>query len=133
VKRFGERACMMFGLVCGCVGFAIFGAADVGWIFMAGIPFVALWGLGGPAMQSLMSRRVQSTEQGQLQGAIGSIRGITGVIGPVVMNGTFRLTAGSRALTEAPGAVYFLAAILLTLTISIVWRATQSGADLVAE
>jgi MFS transporter, DHA1 family, tetracycline resistance protein len=117
VKRFGERRCMTIGLVFGCVGFAIFGSASTGSLFMVGIPFIALWGMAGPAMQSLMSQRVGPTEQGQLQGAIGSIRGMTGMIGPIVMNGAFSLTTGSRAWTEAPGAVYFLAGILLAFSI----------------
>jgi DHA1 family tetracycline resistance protein-like MFS transporter len=133
VKRFGERACMMFGLICGCIGFAVLGGATVGVAFMAGIPLIALWGMAGPAMQSLMSRKVLPTQQGQLQGAVGSIRGITGVIGPIVMNGTFALTAGSRALTEAPGAVYFLAAVFLVSTFSIVLRATQPTSALATD
>ncbi|HYM34497.1 MAG TPA: hypothetical protein VET48_03820, partial [Steroidobacteraceae bacterium] len=121
------------GLGFGFLGFATFGSASSGTIFMAGIPFVALWGLGGPAMQSLMSRRVQTTEQGQLQGALGSIRGITGVIGPLIMNGLFSETAGPRALAEAPGAVYFLSAVLLIFTFSIAWRATQPHVALASE
>ena len=100
---------------------------------MAGIPFIALWGLAGPAIQSLMSSRVQANEQGQLQGALASIRGITGVIGPFVMNGTFVLTAGKDALIEAPGMVYYLAAMLVTFTLLVAWRGTQVRAVLVTE
>jgi hypothetical protein len=49
------------------------------------------------------------------------------------MNGTFALTAGSRALTEAPGAVYFLAAVFLVSTFSIVLRATQPTSALATD
>jgi MFS transporter, DHA1 family, tetracycline resistance protein len=129
VKRLGEQTCMYLGLVFGFTGFAILGAASSGSLFMAGIPFIALWGLAGPAMQSLMSRRVSATEQGQLQGAIGSIRGITGMLGPLIMTGTFAYTAGSRALFEAPGMVYFLAAAFVIATLLLVWRATQSRGE----
>ncbi len=125
VKRYGERSCMMWGLLFGCFGFVLFGSASAGTVFMAGIPLIALWGMAGPAMQSLMSRRVLPTEQGQLQGAVASLRGMTGMIGPVIMNGTFALTAGPKAFAEAPGAVYFLAALLLAFTFSIAIRATR--------
>ena len=125
VKKLGERACMVYGLLCGCVGFVVFGGASTGAIFMMGIPLIALWGIAGPAIQSLMSRRVQANEQGQLQGAIASVRGITGVIGPFVMNGTFALTAGKGAITEMPGMVYYLAAMLVTFTLLIAWQGTQ--------
>jgi MFS transporter, DHA1 family, tetracycline resistance protein len=124
---------MFLGLLFGCTGFVIMGAANFAWVFMAGIPFVALWGLAGPSMQSLMSRRVAPTEQGQLQGALGSIRGITGMIGPVIVTGTFAQTAGPRALIEAPGTVYYLAAALVIATMFVAWRATQPRAALATE
>jgi len=133
VKKFGERICMMLGLLFGFTGFVLLGSANTGAMFMTGIPFMALWGLAGPSMQSLMSRRVQSNEQGQLQGAMGSIRGITGMIGPLVMTGTFTLTAGPRAFIEVPGMVYYLAAALVIATLFVAWRATQLRAVLVTQ
>jgi DHA1 family tetracycline resistance protein-like MFS transporter len=133
VKRYGETNCMYLGLIFGFAGFAILGAAHSGIIFMMGIPFIALWGLAGPAMQAQMSCRVQANEQGQLQGAIGSIRGVTGMIGPIIMTGTFAQTAGSRAIIEAPGMVYYLAAMLVIATLVLVWRAVQVRATLITE
>ena len=128
VKRFGERKSMTFGLLFGFVGFALLGIADTGTMFVVGIPFIALWGLAGPAMQSLMSQRVQPTEQGQLQGAIASIRGIVGVIGPLLMAGVFTRTAGKEAWVEAPGTVYLFASFLVVATLTIAWSATQTRA-----
>ena len=133
VKRIGERQCMFVGLLFGLAGFAVLGSAPQGWIFMLGIPFIAMWGLAGPALQSLMSQRVRATEQGKLQGAVGSIRGITGMIGPGVMNGTFTLTAGSAALLQLPGMVYYVAAMLVIGTIAFSLFATRVGAVGIAQ
>src|ERR1700682_3236073 len=58
VKRFGERFGLLFGLLCGVLSFLGFGLASRGWLIFAFIPFLALWGIAGPAMQSLMSQRV---------------------------------------------------------------------------
>jgi DHA1 family tetracycline resistance protein-like MFS transporter len=88
-NRFGERRAMLIGLLCGSVGFSVYGLAPEGWIFCLGIPVMAFWGLTGPATQSLMTRRISSSEQGQLQGAIGSINGMTGMIGPTLFTQTF--------------------------------------------
>jgi MFS transporter, DHA1 family, tetracycline resistance protein len=77
------------GLLCGSVGFSVYGTAPEGWICCLGIPVMAFWGLTGPATQSLMTRRVSSAEQGQLQGAIASIKGVTGLIGPTLFAQTF--------------------------------------------
>jgi len=133
VKRFGERSTMTLGLLAGAVGFAVFGGANIGELFLMGIPFIALMGLAGPSIQSLMSRRVQATEQGQLQGALGSIRGIVGVIGPLLIAPVFKLTAGTNAIVEMPGAVYFFAALLLVVTLGVTRRATQAQEVLAAD
>jgi DHA1 family tetracycline resistance protein-like MFS transporter len=113
VKRFGERFGLLSGLVFGCIGFAGFALAVRGWIIYAAIPFIALWGIAGPAMQSLMSRRVDATSQGKLQGALNSIRAITGMIGPLLFTQVFALAISPRLAVHLPGAPYFLAAFLL--------------------
>ena len=67
------------------IGFFVYGFAHRG----LGIPFKAFWGLTGPATQALMSRRVNGSEQGQLQGALASINGMTGLIGPTLFSQIF--------------------------------------------
>jgi DHA1 family tetracycline resistance protein-like MFS transporter len=116
VRRLGERRAAITGLACGIVGCCIFALAPVGAAFLPGIAFVALWGLAGPSFQSLMSHRVSANEQGQLQGAIGSLRAITGMLGPLVFTQVFATSVrvGSDA---ALGAAYYLAALLLLIAL----------------
>ncbi|HYL69425.1 MAG TPA: TCR/Tet family MFS transporter, partial [Candidatus Limnocylindria bacterium] len=102
VKRFGERISLLSGLFCGFLGFAGFALAWRGWIILAVIPFIALWGIAGPALQSLMSRRVDSSSQGKLQGAINSLRAITGMAGPVLFTQVFTLAIAPRAILHLP-------------------------------
>jgi DHA1 family tetracycline resistance protein-like MFS transporter len=128
----------LIGLFCGAVGFFVYGIAPQGWIFCLGIPVMAFWGLAGPANQSLMTRRVSSGEQGQLQGAIGSINGVTGLIGPTLFTQTFayfiRLDpalstpdSGLSTPGEFPGAPFILASLMLLSAAVIAWRATKAG------
>ena len=51
---------------------------------------LALLGIANPSFQSLMSHRVDATEQGQLQGALGSIRAVTGMLGPDALHAGVR-------------------------------------------
>lgn len=113
VKRFGERRSVLFGLLCGTLGFAGFALAARGWMLYAVIPFIALWGIAAPAIQSLMSRRVEPSSQGKLQGAINSLRAITGMAGPVLFTQVFALAISPHARIHLPGAPYYLAALLL--------------------
>jgi MFS transporter, DHA1 family, tetracycline resistance protein len=119
VKRFGERISLLSGLFFGFLGFACFGLASRGWMVLASIPFLALWGIAGPAMQSLMSRRVDPSSQGKLQGAINSLRAITGMAGPVLFTQVFAAAISPRAIVHLPGAPYFLAALLLFASLTL--------------
>jgi DHA1 family tetracycline resistance protein-like MFS transporter len=113
VKRFGERASLLWGLVFGATGFFGFALGTRGWMMISVIPFIALWGISAPAIQSLMSRDVDPTSQGKLQGAINSIRGLTGMVGPIIFTQVFAVAIAPRSGLHFPGAPYFLAAVLL--------------------
>ena len=123
--RFGERVTLLGGSLSGAAGFFLYGAAPEGWIFCLGIPVMAFWGLAGPATQALMTRRVSPFEQGQLQGAIASINGVTGLIGPTLFTQVFAYFIESDAIMRLPGAPFFLASLLLFAAAVIAWRATQ--------
>ena len=107
---------------------------------------MAFWGLAGPATQALMTRRVSSSEQGQLQGAIASLNGVTGLIGPILFTQTFAHFIGSESILstqlpplstqdstlstsmEFPGAPFLLASLMLLSAAAIAWRATRGSA-----
>ena len=123
--RFGERATLLAGSLSGAAGFFIYGMAPEGWIFCLGIPIMAFWGLAGPATQALMSRRVSLSEQGQLQGAIASINGVAGLLGPTLFTEVFAYFIGSGAIGDLPGAPFLLASLLLVSAAAIAWRTTD--------
>jgi len=123
--RFGERMTLLTGLLCGSIGFFMYGMAPEGWMFCLGIPFMALWGLSGPATQALMTRRVSSSEQGQLQGAIASINGVTGLIGPILFTQTFAHFISPDTAVHVPGAPFLLASLMVLSAAGIAWRATK--------
>jgi DHA1 family tetracycline resistance protein-like MFS transporter len=130
--RLGERKTLLMGLGCGAFGFSVYGFAASGWIYCAGIPIMAFWGLAGPSAQFFMTRRVSSSEQGQLQGAIAGLSGIAGLIGPSLFTQTFAffIGAGSGLSTPVhlPGAPFLLASLLLLLGMAIAWLATKTHA-----
>jgi len=119
VKKFGERFSLVSGLFYGLLGFAGFGLAWKGWGMLAAIPFIALWGVAGPAVQSLMSQRVDASSQGKLQGAINSLRALTGMIGPLLFTQVFSAAISPRARLHLPGAPYYLAAVLLLCSLGL--------------
>ena len=127
VKRFGERRSLLSGLLFGTIGFAGFALASRGWMILAVIPFIALWGIAAPAMQSLMARHVDPSSQGKLQGAINSLRAITGMAGPVLFTQVFAIAISPRYGLHLPGAPYYLAALLLSASLLLAVYVTRPG------
>jgi DHA1 family tetracycline resistance protein-like MFS transporter len=125
VRALGERSALMFGLAGGVAGFMVFGVAETGPVFCLGIPLLALWGIANPAINSLMTRRVRESEQGQLQGANASIQGIANLAGPFVFTLTFAWSIGGGKEAHWPGAVFVLAALMLVGAAAIAWSATR--------
>jgi DHA1 family tetracycline resistance protein-like MFS transporter len=124
VKRLGERTTLIMGLGFGCLGFAVFGLAPTGPWFWAGIPILSLWGFASPASLSLMSRRVEPTEQGRLQGANASIMGVANLLGPGIFTQVFAYFIAAGAGWHLPGAGYLVAAALVLVANLVAWRAT---------
>ena len=115
VARLGERWTMLAGQAFGILGFILYGTASVAGLFWTAVPIGSLWGLSGPPMQNLMTRRVKLSEQGQLQGALSSLRGIAFMVGPVLFTKTFARFIGPNRNSNWSGAPYLLAAGLLTV------------------
>ena len=116
-----ERACSQ----CGVAGFTIYGLATTGAGFWAGIPVLALWGMGSAAAMGLMSRLVSGSEQGQLQGANASLIALAGLIGPGLFAQTFAWSIAPDATWQQPGAPFLLAAALLVAGTALAWWVTR--------
>jgi DHA1 family tetracycline resistance protein-like MFS transporter len=131
VARFGEWRMLIAGLSFGATGMAIYGIAPTGLVFAAGIPIMSMWGFYGPSAQGLMTRRVGPTEQGKLQGALSSIMGITGIVGPGLFTLTFSGAITTWRLWFLIGAPFLLASALLwgAVVLALLTRAQAQEQD----
>jgi DHA1 family tetracycline resistance protein-like MFS transporter len=120
VTRLGERTTLVIGLVCGAAGTALFGIAPTIGPFSLGIPVMSLLGLASPGLQGLMTQRIKPAEQGQLQGAVGSVTAISQMIGPGLFSTVF---AQSLASHGPPGTAFYIAAGLLLVAAALTWSA----------
>jgi DHA1 family tetracycline resistance protein-like MFS transporter len=128
VERIGERATLLLGLLCGVAGFTLYGLASTGALFWAGIPILALWGMGNAAAMGLMSRLVSGSEQGQLQGANSSLMALAGLLGPGLFSQAFAHSIAPDAAWHLPGAPFLLAAAMLVAAAALAWRVTRPAA-----
>ena len=128
VARLGEATTLVLGLSAGTLGFALQASASSGSGFRLAIPLIALWGVQSPAVQGLMARQVGASEQGRLQGALQSLRGLCELGTPLLYTQVFaRFSDPASAAFLIPGAPYWLAAALVgaALAVSVVGAATR--------
>ncbi len=128
VAKFGERRSMLMGLAAAFACFTIYGLAPTQYWFWGGSAIAALWGFFGPAAQGLMTRRVGPSDQGQLQGALSSISGITGLIGPLLFTATFAYAIRPEREAHVPGAPMLLAGLIIAIAAALAWRVTRPTA-----
>ena len=126
VSKLGERRSLALGLLFGVIGFAIYGIASTGLLFLIGVPVMALWGFATPSLQALMTRHVSGSEQGKLQGANASMTAIAGLIGPMIFATAFSYFIAADAPVQLPGAPYLLAAAILLASCAIAWHVTRT-------
>ena len=129
VRWLGERRTLYIGQGFGALGMVIAGMANTGAWYLASIPVISLWNISFPAAQGMMTHRVSEREQGELQGAIQSLRSISFVIGPYLFSGIFAWFIKPGNNLHAPGAPYYFAAALLFTAMLLATRLEQPESE----
>ncbi|HCM35637.1 TCR/Tet family MFS transporter [Chryseobacterium sp.] len=123
--KLGEQKSVYLGLLFYALGLMLFAFTHQGWLmFVFLIPY-SLGGICGPALQSIISKNVPSNEQGELQGALVSLVSATSIIGPPIMTNLFYYFTHDKAPFEFSGAPFFLASILMAISVIIIYFAFQ--------
>jgi DHA1 family tetracycline resistance protein-like MFS transporter len=122
VAAWGERRALLFGLCAGIVGFSIYGWAPTGLLFLMGIPIMAFWGFAMPATQAMVTRQVDRSVQGRVQGALSSLMSLAGILAPHFYTGIFAWFISAKAPFHQPGAPFWAAGLLLVVALGMAWR-----------
>jgi MFS transporter, DHA1 family, tetracycline resistance protein len=123
VARLGERRTLLVGLTTFAFGNALIGVHSVP-AFVVGVVVLCLSIYNSP-VQALMSRCVGPSEQGELQGALGSLRGVAMMIGPVIFAWAFAKVSGPWRTLGLLGAPFWLAAAMVAVALLLAWTATS--------
>jgi DHA1 family tetracycline resistance protein-like MFS transporter len=122
VKRLGERNAIVIAFASGALGLALIGLGGP-WLLWVGLIALAPVNVAVAAIQSLRSQLVEPGEQGRLQGAMISLAGLAGMVGPVLFAEIFAWSTGPGRGLNLPGlamlagAGVFALALLLTLVV----------------
>lgn len=116
VKLLGERAAILAGVACACLALAVMALATRTWMIFAILPLFALGGIGVPALQSLATRQVDASLQGQFQGVIASAVSLASIVAPLAFASLYFMLrkAWPGAIWLSVIAIYAIGAVLVT-------------------
>lgn len=115
LKRHSEQAITVFGFLVGILSLVIIAFLTKDWMVYPLIPIMALGAVITPALTGLMSQQVPADGQGELQGAIASVTGITLIVSPILLTQVFGHFTGHEAPVYFPGAPFLTAALIMVL------------------
>lgn len=122
VPRFGERACLLFGVAIAVCAYLGYGLATEGWMIYAIIAVASIGSVAGPAGQSLISKSVEPNQQGELQGSLSSMQSVAQVIAPLAATKIFALSLTGEGWIRHPGASFFWCAGLALIGLVLAVR-----------
>jgi DHA1 family tetracycline resistance protein-like MFS transporter len=128
IPALGERRSIIVGLTNATIFFSLYGLATQGWMIYVLILTGSFGGIAMPALQGLVSRSVPLNEQGAVQGALGSLASLAGILGPVLATGLFGHFIREGATVKIPGAAFFCGSLLMLSAMLLALRAFNKSA-----
>ncbi|MEA2738274.1 MAG: transporter, family, tetracycline resistance protein, partial [Acetobacteraceae bacterium] len=111
VPALGERRAAMIGGVLAACAYLCIGLAPFGWVVVVGIMIQSVGAITSPAIQGLVSASASAENQGETQGALSSVQGLTAIVSPLVATWVFSTFTGDAAPILLPGAPFVVSAI----------------------
>lgn len=121
-RKWGERQTVFIGIGASCLALVVMAFAKQGWIVFAVMPLFALAGLGTPAFQAVVTRQVENTSQGQLQGVLVSATSLASIVAPLGFTTLYFISRGSL-----PGAVWLIVLTLYILAVPLIQISTRAS------
>ena len=119
--KLGNEKSIYLGLLLYTLGLSLFATATQSWmVFVFLIPY-CLGGIAGPAIQSVISNKVDASEQGEIQGTLSSLMSGSTIIGPPLMSSVFYYFTHDEAPFKFAGASFVLAALLMLISTMIAY------------
>ncbi|RZL66817.1 MAG: MFS transporter [Pedobacter sp.] len=125
IPKIGNRKAIYIGLTLYVIGFICFAFASNGLMMMLFIIPYCLAGIGGPAMQSIISNQVPENAQGEIQGITTSLQSLAAIIGPFLASHIFVYFIEDGTPFYFPGAPFILSAFLTLIGLFVAIRALR--------
>ena len=116
VRLLGERGAILGGIAGACIALVVMAFATQSWLIFAIMPVFALGGIGAPALQSLATRQVDESQQGQFQGVLASAVSLASIAAPLLFSSLYFVFRD-----HWPGAIWLSVVALYAVLVPLVF------------
>lgn len=115
VKLLGERGAILTGIAGACIALIVMAFATKSWMIFAIMPVFTLGGIGVPALQSLATRQVDESQQGQFQGVLASAVSLASIVAPLAFSSVYFVVR-----EQWPGAIWLSVVVVYATGVPLV-------------
>ena len=108
--RFGERTTAITGYASAVLGYGLLAITPAAWTIVPAVCLIALGGLSTPSVRAMVAGRGGEDTQGEMQGILASVEGLTAVFAPIATAALFYAFTTHLLPVTFPGAPFALAA-----------------------
>ncbi len=119
MKTLGERRLVLAGLASGTLAYAAYGLTTVGWVMYVIIALNMLAFAIGPALNAIVSKAADPSEQGLAMGSLTSLGALMAVLAPFIGTPLLATVSHLPAQDWRIGAPFFMSALLSLLALVI--------------
>lgn len=116
----GPRRTAAMGYVFAVAGYTTYALASRPWIMLSGVVLLAFGALAGPSIQGMLSIAAGPNRQGENQGALSSLQGLSMVVGPTATGLAFAWATRPGNALHLPGLPFALSAALCLVGLAAV-------------
>jgi DHA1 family tetracycline resistance protein-like MFS transporter len=109
-NRIGARKTAVLGYLCAALGYGALASAFAPWTLVPAIALMAIGGMATPSVRSMVSSMGSEDNQGEMQGLLSAVEGLTAIVAPLAAAGLFYAFTSHALPVAFPGAPFALAA-----------------------
>ncbi len=108
--RLGDQRTALLGYAAAALGYTVLALSLAGWMLAPAVLLLALGGLAIPSVRAMVSGRGGVDNQGEMQGVLTAVEGLTAVAAPLLTAGLFYAFTSPILPVHFAGAPFILAA-----------------------
>lgn len=126
MKKLGELKTVYLGLFLYFIGLVLFTFAGQPWMMFAFTAVYACGGIAPPALQGILTSKIPSNEQGEIQGIMTSMQSLTIIINPLCTTSLFYYFTNENTPYFFPGVIFAFSAVLILVGAVVIVGALKS-------